>query len=510
MGRSGHWQNIHTALVLVAVHMLMLIAFARGQEAVGLSSGNYGGISVLRVNPAHMMQSGAYLQLNLVSSSSFFQNNFVYWQQSDMRIPDVLNDRDAAKEYFTHLKETLTYYQNTSLKSMSLAAGVIGPGFMLHTGRWAFGAYTAVRSYASITNLPYEIPVFVMEDINFKPLHNIRFVDENANIAMMNWAEVGASLAHTLIRDTYSDLSVGFTVRRLYGISAFFMKGNFADYTVLSAESMDIRKMDFDFGIATSIDLSDKYFSNAPSHINGKGWGLDVGVNYTRRRYGYNNNFRKKICEKEAEPYVWRIGVSLLDAGSIGFAARSQLHSFMVNDKYLDQLDTIRYTSVQQMIADASKIMLGDSDASYRGNHFRLGLPTAISLQFDYALTKKVFVNTMAFLPVKTNKYTLLRPAQIYIVPRYETPYLEFSLPLSLYDYRIPRIGAAVRFGFLTIGTERISNYLGISNLTGLDVYASIQLFLERGHCLFDRKTGACQPDDAWYGRRKRSVQPIQ
>jgi len=77
----------------------------------------------------------------------------------------------------------------------------------------------------------------------------------------------------------------------------------------------------------------------------------------------------------------------------------------------------------------------------------------------------------------------LRRPAQISLVPRYETKYLEFSLPIQLYEYRYPRIGFAARFAFLTIGTERIGTYLGLADLNGLDIYFSIKLNIAKGSC---------------------------
>jgi hypothetical protein len=96
------------------------------------------------------------------------------------------------------------------------------------------------------------------------------------------------------------------------------------------------------------------------------------------------------------------------------------------------------------------------------------------------------------------------RPAQIAVTPRYETDWFEAMLPLSLYEYRLPRIGAAVRLGFLTIGTERLGTLFGVADINGMDVYASVKFNLRKGVCLGNRDTGACYNADNYKPRRKK------
>ena len=91
------------------------------------------------------------------------------------------------------------------------------------------------------------------------------------------------------------------------------------------------------------------------------------------------------------------------------------------------------------------------------------------------------------------------------IIPRYETKYFELSVPISLYDYNYPRVGIAARFYFITIGTERLGTYLGLSDMNGMDIYASIKIGINKGSCK-ERCGGAC--DNNNFGnnilRRKR------
>ena len=66
------------------------------------------------------------------------------------------------------------------------------------------------------------------------------------------------------------------------------------------------------------------------------------------------------------------------------------------------------------------------------------------------------------------------RPALIAITPRYETRLFEINLPVSLYDFRDPAIGLAVRIYSLVIGTEKLGTFLNLTDVRGMDVYFSL------------------------------------
>jgi hypothetical protein len=93
--------------------------------------------------------------------------------------------------------------------------------------------------------------------------------------------------------------------------------------------------------------------------------------------------------------------------------------------------------------------------------------------------------------PLKFNARTPWRPAQLAVVPRYENRFVGVSLPVSLFNYEDPRIGVAVRFYTMTIGTDRLGSLLGISNFNGMDFYFSFRFNIGKGACSSYQK-GAC------------------
>jgi hypothetical protein len=130
-----------------------------------------------------------------------------------------------------------------------------------------------------------------------------------------------------------------------------------------------------------------------------------------------------------------------------------------------------------------SDVFYGDPNASLASNRIRMILPAALSIQWDYHYRKQWYLNATAMQPIMSSKSYIYRPAQISVTPRYETQYLEFSMPFSLYEYRYPRVGLAARFWFLTIGTDKLLGFFNLTDFTGMDIYFSLKFNFLKGKC---------------------------
>ena len=65
-----------------------------------------------------------------------------------------------------------------------------------------------------------------------------------------------------------------------------------------------------------------------------------------------------------------------------------------------------------------------------------------------------------------------------------------------MYDYQHPRIGASVRYHFLTIGTDELLGLLGFKHFTGLDFYVSVKINFSRGNCGRFNRNVPCENDE--------------
>jgi hypothetical protein len=103
-------------------------------------------------------------------------------------------------------------------------------------------------------------------------------------------------------------------------------------------------------------------------------------------------------------------------------------------------------------------------------------LPTAISLQFDYCIRPRIYLNASVIQAMPLSKRAIVRASQFAVAARYETRRLEIALPLTLYEYKAPHLGIAIRYKFFVIGTDRLGSFSGLWDTTGYDLYFGFKL----------------------------------
>jgi len=480
---------------------VLLPFYSLSQESTGQSLGNFAGIAAARINPSLINSQKVYTNFNLVSASVFFQNDFAFLPKNDVNLWNLIFGTDTLPSYsrsFVHYR----YVTNTSTKNAALVLNSYGPSFMLATKKQSFGIHIAARSFSSATNIPYEIPIFSSELQGFAPLHHINFKDKSFQIAALVWSEIGLTYATNMYKKFNHQVDVGITLNRLFGADGGFMKVYRMDYVVIDGRTVDIFHMDMDAGFALPIDYNANVYDPLPI-IKGKGLGLDIGVTYTHLKSDLYDERTRRNCEYNYLDYDWRIGVSLLDAGAIRFGKSAELHQGRNINVYWNKVDTIEVNNIHQLVHDVSSVFLKNPDASLVANSFTIALPAALSMQFDWHAKDNLFLNVVAIQPIGLYKYQVRRPALLSLTPRFESTFFEFAVPFGLYNYQLLRMGASVRMGFLTVGTERLGVLMGLNDVSGLDIYVSIKFGLLKGKCYQNPDTGACFNSDSKGKRMK-------
>ena len=377
---------------------------------------------------------------------------------------------------------------------------------MFQNGKHGFAFTTSFRYLTSGNNIPWEMPVMSYESLKYPPIQNVNFDDYNMDFETQGWMEIGLSYAYDIYHRFDKQLTVGVSVKLLKGYAGVTAQVNNVNYIVLNDSTINFKNLNGQVGYAIPVDYDDNTVPFHDPFFKGTGAGLDVGVVYTKRRYIDNKKF-KKVCDQRFEDYIYRIGFSILDIGGIKYKNNAQYHSYDDVSVIWQNFDTISYSNIHEVARELSYVFYGDREASYRKSEFSIGLPLAVSLQFDYHIQKKksFYIAGYWIQPVRFNLHTIRRPAELAVIPRYETKNLEFSLPLSLYEYKYPRIGFAARFWFLTIGTDRIANYLGLGDIYGIDFYASIKFNFGKGSCRVV-EPGACENSEFGYSDKEKAM----
>ncbi|NJN35193.1 MAG: hypothetical protein HC817_14020 [Saprospiraceae bacterium] len=273
--------------------------------------------------------------------------------------------------------------------------------------------------------------------------------------ATMAWAEVGLNYARNFGSDTEGGLTIGGSIKYLQGFQGFYAE-NASEALARRLSKDSLRGEAFRAETAFTTNYTD----GEPS-INGSGVGIDLGMVLT------------VPSDDNDKPYSWRLGGALLDLGRIYFSKNAEVHGLTLREPIVLSSQDFENLDANDPREDAfnrfNQNILGKLDSTLKGSSFAIGLPTALSLQADYAFTKEIFINATLMQRLATGKSALSRDNLLAITPRYETRWLGASLPISFYNWQQMRVGFAARLAFLTIGTDHLFSWIGNGELTGTD-----------------------------------------
>ena len=484
--------------VFLLLIFTLLSRTADSQEMLGTTLGNYSGVNGLQLNPSSMLGSKPYLDINLLSMDVFLQNNFLYMAKQEYRITNFfkagLELPSHPEQYGTEIRN-FYIYDNQNLRNVYTQLRINGPGAMLVLGKHAFAITTGARVVVSGKRVPYEVANWAYLGLNYIPQQNINYQDNRPfKAGELAWAEIGLSYAYTLHVRGRDKLTAGISIHRLFGYSAFYLKANQADYVVPNDSTISIHNMNAQYGYSLPVNYdhnglwNDKLFT-------GHGFSGDIGVTYTRLSQAYSEDFYSSLCSQQYNDYKYRLGVALIDVGAIRFNTHAETYSIDDKSSYWDNVNALGYKNIHQFMDTISYQFYGNNTAAYRGSSFYMWLPSALSVQFDYHYAKNWYVNTSFIYGFDLSPYSVSRPAEIAITPRYESRGFQADLPVSLYDWNKLRIGLALRYYYFTIGTEKLGQFFRISNFTGMDMYFAFNFFIDKGDCPKSKQQGCKELD---------------
>lgn len=479
-------------ILIVSVQFLMLEQKVNGQDMAGAVLGNYAGLNSLQVNPSAMHNSKTYLDIHFLGADVFLQNNFLYIDKKDYKFSNFFK---SGYEFPTHTEDYGTEerafytYHNTRAKNIFQDIRINGPGAMLIWGDHAFAITTAARQVTSLYKMPYELANFSYLGLNYKPQQNINYQDNKPfSITEMAWAEIGLSYAYTFYARGVDKISAGISVRRLFGIAGAYMFSRQLDYIVIDDSTLNVKNIDAEMGFSLPMDYGNNSV-DAGTTFKGGGFGFDLGLTYQHLTKSHQRDYFPTLCAQRYEDYVYRIGVALIDIGAIKYKTNARKYLIDNRNSYWNNLTSFKFTDINQLMDTISYKFYGNNEEALVAEKFTMWLPTAMSFQFDYHFRKNWYVNASLIYGFPLSRTAVGRPADLTITPRYESRWFEASLPVSLYDWYLTRIGLAFRIYGFTIGTDKLGAFFNLNDFTGMDVYFSVKLFFNKGRCKGSNQT---------------------
>ena len=375
---------------------------------------------------------------------------------------------------------------------------------MVAVGRSAYAIHTGARVLTSAYDIPLEIANFGYYGIKYTPQHNINYNSSNFGSTALMMGEIGLTYAYDFRKMGFEDWSAGITVKRLFSMGGGYLTTNNVNYIVVNDSTINFKNLNAEIGYSLPLDYKTNAFPDSGPLIKGGGFGFDIGFTYQNKTLSYQKKRMGKLCRQRYIDYYFRIGVSLLDVGYVNFKKNAQLQTFDNVSAYWQNIDTLNYVNIDHLAASLSNVFYGDPAASHTADKITVFLPTAFSVQADYRIYRNWYAGAVFITPVRLGKAYIRRPAQIALVPRYETHDFEFSVPLSLYDFHHFRLGASVRYRWLTLGSDDLLGIFGINDFTGIDFYLAIKINFRRGYCGRYLRNEPCENEE--YGIRKKAI----
>ncbi len=439
------------------------------QEQLGMRLERYAGIYGAGINPAATAFNPNRWEVSLFSADAFLVNNYLFLQNTSL--PKILRAPDQIRSARDYRPETpppadvilLDYFRADRRMRGVAQTRLSGPAFSVRIGeKHVFGLSMALRTGFSMYNIP---AVLRYDRIGYlRRGETVRIAPTGPTAAA--WGELALHYSH---RNSDGDVVVawGITPKLLLGLEGGFgrIEGAF-DYTPVGNDTAAFARAQWDYGLTLHNLSALEQQQSARPQVNGYGPGLDMGVAWAM-----------PTDDSDApEDYYWRAGISLVDVGFVHFNQGTERHRIEIDTIITVSANDLNADNAQGYLADASRVFLGDSTRSLQARAFSMGLPSALSLQFDYRVASCFYVAALLTQRVKFSKYSLQRPNTLAVVPRFEHRWFSLSVPVVLDDWQSLRLGLAARLGFLVLGSDHLGSFFTQEKFTGTDFYMGLKI----------------------------------
>jgi outer membrane protein OmpA-like peptidoglycan-associated protein len=478
-------------LPILTIVLFLSSLQSQAQNFLGLNTGNYAGVTGVMLQPASIVDSRYKFDINLISTGLNYSNNY------------FLVSRDAVLKFNKNNFSAYQTFKSQYLSVRNLSAGEkvffninnrtqVPLSFMLTTGKKsAIALNIQSRSRIQGTGISAELASMAYNGFYFPPLNNTSIDASGFSLNSLNWVEIGFTYGRVLYSSDKHFVKAAFTGKYLAGIASLNM--NSADFrlSVNDDSSININSSNVTYNHNKNADFDmvfDKSFRPDASSF-----GFDAGLVYEYRgkfdKFKYIRNDDEKSYEagrRDVSKYIFRLGVSLLDAGMFRFDKPGNVNSFSANINNWN-VASAGYNSIAAFdTALANRVVANANDP----RSYNVYLPAALSVQFDLKFIKGFYLNAMLYKPVTLGSSAGQRFSNYgfyTITPRWESRQLGIYLPYTITEknpnsnFKQNMLGATVRLGPLFIGSSNLGTMLFNENLSAADVHVGLKVGITHG-----------------------------
>ena len=470
------------------------------QNYLGVMTSNYGGVMSTDLQPASFVDGRFLFDLNLGSVNVNAYQNFVSFNTSGMpggwlksfkndeaynswALPDsTFMDRHIVKRYADNSNDKMGANINLQMDLFNFAFHI--------NSKIAIGLKAKARSITNIGNVDPSFAILIEQGLDYPSLWNQKIDEQFLNVNHLTWAEVGFNYGQVVIDQEEHFLKLGATIKYLKGYSAAYFQTSNLQFNLKNNDTTQLITGNLNYGYSDNLPgliengLDNKFNSNF-------GVGLDLGFVYEWRPkykdFKYDMDGETNLWMKNKNKYKAKVGISLIDLGSMRFKKGGLSRNFSVNNSSPFDLQSF---STASSLSDFDQIidsLINESSAAGNTNWtseqspnstFVMRTPTALSLQLDYQLGKYFYVNVSGVMNVilKKKDTKVIVPNQLSITPSFDWSWFGLFLPISMNEYSGFKTGLASRLGPLSIGVTDFRTLFSVGKVRGAEFYLGLRL----------------------------------
>ena len=409
-----------------------------------------------------------------------FKNDEAY---NSWALPDsTFMDRHIVKRYADNSNDKMGANINLQMDLFNFAFHI--------NSKIAIGLKAKARSITNIGNVDPSFAILIEQGFDYPSLWNQKIEEQFLNVNHLTWAEVGFNYGQVVLDQEEHFLKLGNTIKYLKGYSAAYFQTSNLQFNLKNNDTTQLLTGNFNYGYSDNLPgliengLDNKFNSNF-------GVGLDLGFVYEWRPkykdFKYDMDGETNLWMKNKNKYKAKVGISLIDLGSMRFKKGGLSRNFSVNNSSPFDLQSFSKASSLSDFDQILDSLINESSAAGNTNWtseqspnstFVMRTPTALSLQLDYQLGKYFYVNVSGVMNVilKKKDTKVIVPNQLSITPSFDWSWFGLFLPISMNEYSGFKTGLASRLGPLSLGVTDFRALFSVGKVRGTEFYLGLRL----------------------------------
>ncbi|HNS12132.1 MAG TPA: DUF5723 family protein [Bacteroidia bacterium] len=435
------------------------------QEMWGISNSNYAGNMGIFLNPSTIVAAPYKYDINLIALDVFAQNNYIYIPKREGILVNALfgnigNEKIARDDF--RGKRTKAFGHLL----------LIGPSYIRSKEQTGWGIHSAYRNEFSVLKAPAELSKMVYEEYNYQPAFGQRYRSDGFSAAWLGWLEVGGTYGKVFRESEKHYLKAAATVNLMVGMTGAYLKFDELEYTLQDTSTLIVHKLNATLAHSSSPTSTG---TSGLFGFRGLGLGTTLGATYMHKRQ--SSGFECSRVADRVKKYDYRIGVSLMDLGLVHFFKNSSKTELQTStDRIWNGIDSTDINNVNSLDTILSNRINGVQVSESK--NFSMITPTAISIQFDYSITPRVYANLSWVNRIHFGANQVARGNQLDLSVRYEKRRWEVNGNISLFEYQRPAAGIGFRYAFFIIGTDRLLEWVNLSDVYTFDFFFGLKFNL--------------------------------